>query len=176
MNGGLIGATLGYNQQFNNWVASLEVDFGVANIRGSTNGLAGGFGGCGGNPPSCSSQLQTLGTFRGRLGIPWWNVLPYFTGGLAWGFHAGQEGDTPINGAVGDGGVTRVGWTIGGGIEAFLGGNWTAKAEYLYVDFGNRGVFTDNLGGVPPLLLTESISLRVNIFRVGLNYRLSPGL
>ncbi len=33
---------------------------------------------------------------------------------------------------------TRTGWTIGSGVEAALGGNWTGKVEYLYVDLAPR--------------------------------------
>ena len=49
-----------------------------------------------------------------------------------------------------------------------LNGNWSAKAEYLYVDFGNRAIFNDNIGGV---IVPESLRLTANILRVGLNYR-----
>jgi opacity protein-like surface antigen len=47
-------------------------------------------------------------------------------------------------------------------------GNWSAKAEYLYVDFGNRAIFNDNVGGV---IFPESLRFTANILRVGLNYR-----
>ena len=33
--------------------------------------------------------------------------------------------------------ATQVGWTAGGGIEFAFTPNWTAKVEYLYVDFGS---------------------------------------
>jgi outer membrane immunogenic protein len=46
--------------------------------------------------------------------------------------------------------------------------NWSAKAEYLYVDFGNHTVFNDNVGGV---IVPESLRFTANILRVGLNYR-----
>jgi opacity protein-like surface antigen len=32
---------------------------------------------------------------------------------------------------------TKAGWTVGAGAEVRLGGNWTGKVEYLYLDFGN---------------------------------------
>ena len=59
-------------------------------------------------------------------------------------------------------------WTADVGIEAMFNQNWSAKAEYLYVDFGNRAIFNDNIGGV---ILPESLRLTANILRVGLNYR-----
>ena len=32
--------------------------------------------------------------------------------------------------------TTKLGWTVGAGAEVRLGGNWTGKVEYLYLDFG----------------------------------------
>ena len=63
---------------------------------------------------------------------------------------------------------TRGGWTVGSGVEAALGGNWTAKIEYLYLNLGNKSD-TFVLAGFPQTLDTE---IRENIFRVGLNYRI----
>jgi len=96
------------------------------------------------------------------------NVLPYLTGGLAVGSLHGEEGDAAANGAFGTGTTTIVGWTAGVGIEAMFNRNWSAKAEYLYADFGKRAIFNDNIGGV---IVPESLRLTANILRVGLNYR-----
>ena len=30
------------------------------------------------------------------------------------------------------------GWVVGSGVEAALGGNWTGKIEYLYLNLGNK--------------------------------------
>jgi len=165
--GGLVGGTVGYNWQFNQLVVGLEGDYSFADIRGSTRGF------CGGVIPRCSSNLESLGTFRGRIGwagLLWWNsLMPYVTGGLAWGPLHGSEGDVLANGAVGSGTTTRAGWTLGAGIEAMLAPNWTAKLEYLYVDLGRGGVFNDLLPG--GAVVTESIDFRASIFRAGLNYK-----
>jgi outer membrane immunogenic protein len=90
------------------------------------------------------------------------------TGGLAWVSLHGSEGDVLANGAFGSGTTTRAGWTRRGGIGAMLTPNWTAKLEYLYVDF--RGdAFNDvvpRFGVVP-----QSIDFRANVVRPGLNYK-----
>ena len=166
--GGLIGATAGYNWQFNQLVVGLEGDYAWADIKGSTSSFT-----CGGAPPSCTSRLESLGTFRGRVGwagLLWWNnVLPYAAGGLAWGPLHGSEGNFLANGPVGSGTTTRTGWTVGGGIEAMLTPNWTAKLEYLYVDLGRGGVFNDLFPS--GLVVRENIDFRANVVRAGLNYK-----
>ena len=59
-----------------------------------------------------------------------------------------------------------MGWTLGAGIEFAITGNWTAKAEYLYVDLGN---FNCGLGcGVTAV---NHVSFSDNILRGGFNYR-----
>jgi len=35
---------------------------------------------------------------------------------------------------------TPSGWTVGGGVEWAFAGNWTAFAEYNYLDFGTPAV------------------------------------
>ena len=61
------------------------------------------------------------------------------------------------------------GWTIGGGVERDLGGGWSAKLEYLYLDFGNyTDVVPDPLSGHT---FTMTSNVRDNVVRVGLNYK-----
>jgi outer membrane immunogenic protein len=64
-------------------------------------------------------------------------VLTYVTGCDAYG--GTETGVTTINGATSSSSTsaTKSGWTWGTGVEAALGGNWTAKAEYLYIDLGS---------------------------------------
>jgi outer membrane immunogenic protein len=164
----MIGGTLGVNVQSGLIVLGLEGDGASSWIKESSIGTSPFFGNCGGAPPRCFANLQALATLRGRAGLAMENVLPYVTGGLAVGSLHGEEGDVAANGAFGAGTTAVVGWTAGVGIEAMFNQNWSAKAEYLYVDFGNHTVFNDNVGGV---IVPESLRFTANILRVGLNYR-----
>ena len=69
---------------------------------------------------------------------------------------------------------TRVGWTVGAGIEGAIGGNWTAKLEYLYIDLGNiSGSFVTPIVAPSGNFVTASYNSHVtdNVLRVGVNYR-----
>jgi outer membrane immunogenic protein len=137
-----------------------------------------------------SQRLNWFGTVRGRIGstlTP--TTLVYVTGGLAYGEITtsntvagtnitGAQGTnvftlTPVAGSASSA-TTRVGWTIGAGIEGVVSGNWTAKLEYLYVDLGDvSGAFVTPVTGLSGGLLTSRYSSHItdNILRVGLNYR-----
>jgi opacity protein-like surface antigen len=62
------------------------------------------------------------------------------------------------------------GWTIGGGVEARLIGNWTGKIEYLYLDFGSMTTTINNQG---VMTLTASFNSHTadNLVRAGINYK-----
>jgi outer membrane immunogenic protein len=65
----------------------------------------------------------------------------------------------------------KVGWTLGFGAEVRLGGNWTGKVEYLYMDFGTVSTAATLLQNSTPLAVTFNSRVTDNIFRVGLNYK-----
>jgi outer membrane immunogenic protein len=138
-----------------------------------------------------SQKLEWFGTVRGRVGSLFTpTVLGYVTGGLAYGeiSTAGAVSGTNITGPQGTNIViltpvaasfgdrsTRVGWTIGAGLEGMIGGNWTAKVEYLYVDLGNiSGSFVTPViaPSGAPVTVRYSSHITDNILRVGFNYRL----
>jgi outer membrane immunogenic protein len=159
VHGGMIGGTLGYNWQNGPWVFGVEGDYSWANISGSSNT-------CGATSPSphaCGTKLDSLGTFRGRIGYAMGatgNWLPYVTGGLAVGELNAWDSLFPASGSD-----FRAGWTVGGGVEVGITRNWTAKIEYLYVDLGSQQMF-NIVPGVP-----ETVSFTANIIRGGINYR-----
>jgi outer membrane immunogenic protein len=61
---------------------------------------------------------------------------------------------------------TNVGGTVGAGLEFAVVGNWTAKAEYLYVNLGKF-----NCGLSCGLTATDNVSFSTNLVRGGVNYR-----
>jgi outer membrane immunogenic protein len=167
--GVVVGGTLGYNWQGGYWVYGLEGDFDYARIKGATSGVQDFT-----TPPcnfatfaNCEAKLSWLGTGRARIGYAWDRLLPYVTGGVAVGSLQSSEGNgSPPSGS---GTVTRVGWTVGGGIEAKINDRWSAKFEYLYVDLGSGEGFVDTYPGGGQG--SENVSFRANIVRGGFNYR-----
>src|SRR5215468_9641006 len=68
---------------------------------------------------------------------------------------------------------TRVGWTVGAGVEWAVWDNWSVKLEYDYLDFGSRTVtFNDPLLGANNI----SISRRISEVKLGVNYRFGSPL
>lgn len=174
------GFQVGANKQFGTLVVGLEADV-------SWTGLSadGRFTTPLGSQWDIKSDLDMLGTVRGRLGVAAGPMLWYVTGGLAVGQVDTKQATNFVdnNGKQIDvGGRTsgtnyHVGWTIGGGGEYMLGAGWTLKAEYLYVDLGNvdyalRG--SNKPSGTPgatPYTETFSSDMNFHIGRLGLNYR-----
>ena len=149
--GGMVGATAGYNYQAGALVFGVEGDIDWSNMRGSFASLA-----C---PAGCETRNNWLGTARGRFGYAFDRWLPYVTGGLAVGDIKANV--TGLPGAS----TTNAGWTIGGGIEAAVVGNVTAKLEYLYVDLGSLNCSALACG------LPTTVDLRSNVVRAGVNFR-----
>jgi outer membrane immunogenic protein len=115
--------------------------------------------------------MPWFGTVRGRIGYASMGWLLYATGGYAYTRLENHAFATAGGLAVDlrrD--ENRNGWTAGGGIEVMLAGNWSAKVEYLFMDFGKHdGSWT--LSGPPALTITDSTRLQTNIVRGGVNYR-----
>jgi outer membrane immunogenic protein len=143
--GGLVGGTIGYNWQQGNIVFGVEGDLNWTNLDTDTT--------------LNTVTNSWLGTARARVGVAMDRFMPYITGGAAFG-----NIDVAASPGFAGSDDTKVGWTVGAGVEFALGGNWTAKAEYLYVDLGSA----DCGAGCPA---NTDTSLTSNIVRAGLNYR-----
>ena len=165
--GGLTGgAQLGYNYS----LTPLFVVGGETDLQGSSMGSAGGSyigpalninRGVAGYVPgrlSGGTSIPFFGTVRARAGItPTPSLLLYGTGGFAY-----ADVQNPA------GAELQTGWVAGAGAEWMFMPNWSAKAEYLYIDVSgsNTGtgnplnVSVKNTGGDTPW----------NMMRAGVNY------
>jgi outer membrane immunogenic protein len=186
LDGVIGGGQIGYNwQASSNWLLGLEADIQGSSERGTATSNAGVAGFCGvvalfpcttAGTLVDQEKLPWFGTVRGRIGVlasPTW--LFYATGGLAYGEIKSSETLTVAGGPFAGGALannfntTRAGWTAGGGVEGVISGNWTAKLEYLYMDYGT---INNTFAGVGPLFTPINLSTHVtdNVVRVGVNY------
>ena len=166
--GGFGGGQVGYNWQTGSILG--PVVFGVeADIQGAglhdsftnLNGLA--------FTANYDRKIDWFGTVRGRLGLATGPVLSYVTAGYAYGNVKTSITETAgLTSSVFSTSRLQGGWTVGSGVEASLGGNWTGKLEYLYLNLGNKDDAFTALG-LPQTLNSE---IRENLFRAGLNYRI----
>jgi opacity protein-like surface antigen len=167
VSGGLLGGTLGYNAEFyRRFVYGFEGDMSWVSAKGGAQQIA-PFN----TADTASTNQDWLATARTRIGVlPANGWLLYGTGGLA-------AADVAATITPGDPFTeerhVRPGWTAGGGIEAAITGNWSAKVEYLFVGLEDHSYFvptpnipsqTNRAGGVP---------LDNNIIRAGINYRIT---
>jgi outer membrane immunogenic protein len=135
--GGIQG---GYNWHFGQWMVGLEGD-----IQAS---------GAGDTFAAWKFSNPWFGTLRGRGGFAMNNILIYGTGGLAFGNVRAEVLNLTEN-------HSAAGWTLGAGAEIGITQNWSAKAEYLYVNLNNSQFA---LTGLPN-------GYQFSVVRLGVNYR-----
>ncbi|MBL8586978.1 MAG: porin family protein [Methylobacteriaceae bacterium] len=151
--GGLIGATAGYNQQSGSIVAGVEGDVAATAVKSS--GVAPG-------PVTGASRLTSLATARARVGVALDRALIYGTGGYAGGNLKNTLFDAP-RGLGYRQEKWLNGYAVGAGVEYAVTNNITAKGEYIYADLGKKTYFA-----APNALPT---GLSVSTVRAGVNYK-----
>jgi outer membrane immunogenic protein len=168
LNGVIGGGQIGYNYQVNQWVLGLEADFqGSGQKDDGSFFIPGGVGAVPGTSIAYTNKLDWFGTVRGRVGYAIDRWLPYVTGGFAYG-HGQISGTTTIGATATSFSANQdyTGWAIGGGVEWAFMNSWSAKIEYLYIDFGD--------GPTVPVSATQTIvsgRMTDNIVRAGVNYK-----
>jgi opacity protein-like surface antigen len=174
------GATAGYNWQSGNIVFGVEAD--IQAIRLSGGGAPAAILYPGFAPirfaVASAASANWLFTARPRIGWTYDSWLVYGTAGAAVTNLNAQFTFADDFGASESGilSSTRLGYAVGGGIEAGLWDRWSAKLEYLYVHFNPVSVTSTNLILYPGFPLpgqpfTHSADLSANIVRIGLNYQ-----
>jgi outer membrane immunogenic protein len=169
------GADGGARRQFGKLVVGVEGDITWGNLNG-TNASA--FG------PSTltisrafTADTNWTGTTAATFGTTFDpTVLLYGKAGVAWAStHYTDSWSVPgmpsFGGTASD---TRVGWTLGAGVEWAVSNSLSLKAEYTYLDFGKHNVAIDEApAGVGVMPITQD-SNHINQFKAGLNWRIGP--
>src|SRR5262249_36340037 len=98
-------------------------------------------------------------------------VLVYATGGFAFA-HVDYEMIVVSGGSRNSfpSDQWRTGWTVGGGVEVALGGNWWLRGECGYIAFGKEDVklaFPEN----PSFFGRFDIDQQIHVAKIGVNYR-----
>ena len=172
--GFLVGGQIGFNYQFaNNWVIGAELDGSWSDIDGHTP-CAGVFS------ADCHTRMKSLTTATVKYGKAYGNILLYGKAGAAWAredfnshFSFFLPGGLP--GANYAASATRIGWTVGTGVELNLGYGWSARAEYDYIGFGDKQhtftgpalPFVGVVTGSGPLDIDQNL----HVVKLGFNYR-----
>jgi opacity protein-like surface antigen len=162
------------------WLVGVEGDVGFANSSGTITGIPGTANvivppARGANDSVNMKETWDAGV-RGRLGYlvtPW--VMVFATGGVAW-----QRVEVTINctagGTCGFNGIAPfavtnsavlTGASVGGGVDVKLAGNWSARGEYRYSDYGT---WRTTLGTPATLAVTTDIRMRTHTALFGLAY------
>jgi len=164
--GFLIGGTAGVNYQLGEYVFGIEGDGDWANLHGNSGSTCGAIAAVVAPPVSCQTQSQWLATVRGRVGYAFDRILLYGTAGAAFGnVQTGLNPPSTFDSAV------EAGWTVGAGLEIAFAPNWTAKAEYLFVELPNAScTIVGNCGGAAGSI----VSFNENIIRAGVNFKFGP--
>jgi len=163
------GGQVGINFQNGPWVFGVEGDADYLSNKATTFGRF-----TTGATNSHVFTLDLLSTVRGRVGYAFDRALLYGTGGFAMGDYSTTR--TQLTGIAPFGTATpgtaesfsalRLGWTAGGGIEYAIGGNWTVRAEYLFVDL-EKLTYTFALANITQAAPNEY----VHVVRAGVNFK-----
>jgi outer membrane immunogenic protein len=187
---GFIGGVEGGDRyQFGKLVVGWEADMTWGGVNGTSTTTFSPIG----VPPgifnltrSINTNTNWTGTAVSTLGIAHDRWLIYGKAGVAWE-HTNYTDNWTANliGIVfpaftGTGSENRVGWTVGTGVEWAIWNNWSVKAEYDYLDFGNRnvainGTILPTVFPIPASFGTSDTS-HVNQFKAGLNWHIAPNI
>jgi len=151
------GGQIGGNVQWNALVLGLEGDWQWSGQRSTVSG------------PDLSGtvKLPWFATARARVGVAADRVLFYATGGAAWMDVNTTLNETAQGAALGNTSNTQIGWTAGAGVEWAFAQNWTARVEYLFMDFTPSSTVALTGGGT----LTQSLTIKDNLVRGGINFK-----
>jgi outer membrane immunogenic protein len=174
------GVEGGERYQFGKLVIGWEADmvWGNANATSATS-----FGQILVPPGSITNTITVnnkwTGTATSSVGIAHDRWLVYGKAGVAWTKND-YTASTTVAGATlftgtGSDSDTRVGWTVGTGVEWAIWNSWSVKVEYDYLDFGTKtvGINGSFIGAVGASLPMDN-NQHINQVKAGLNWHFMP--
>lgn len=186
IDGALGGFHGGYNYQIGQFVLGVEGQWTWSDVKGTHSGTFAGF------TNTFNVNADWFSSITGRAGYAVGRWLVFADGGAVWARekYSAQLGAFPVVFETND---TRLGWTVGGGVEYAIDRNWSLRAEYSYMNFesgrNGRGLhFNQNLRVVPvpppvppppppvppPGIFDSDLDQNMHLIKVGLTYRFSP--
>jgi outer membrane immunogenic protein len=181
---GTVGGQFGCQSQIGNWVIGGEWDWNYSGLTEDNlwvwNDPNNFFANVNSFTQRTHKEFDWFSTVRARLGLAWDRVLVYATGGFAYAaFDAYTQVDwldaanfLIANQFAGSYRERRIGYTVGGGLEWAFANNWTAKAEFLYLDFGSFDYVSPDGGGN---YWYTSVDTKEYVARIGINYLFHTG-
>jgi outer membrane immunogenic protein len=129
---------------------------------------------------SNKSLLTWLGTVRGRAGyLIRDDILLYGTAGMAYGNLTASGAswlaitvDEQALAALGQYDSTDIGWTAGAGLEYAVAKNWSLKAEWLYVGFGDKTYGISPIPFAATYGFNATVNNDIQLIKTGINYRI----
>jgi outer membrane immunogenic protein len=188
------GGQIGYNWQINNFLVGFETDASWTRVRAGAavtvvdpfaiQTLTG----------TTTAHIDWTASLRARVGVTFDRVLLYATGGAALAGGRVNSSFTMTNPIPGiffpipfsgtntaSENFTRLGWTVGGGLEWAFDRNWSLGGEYRYSNYGNRSVRLANtdpafaVDGLGIVAQSVNMRLRTDEATIRLNYRFDAG-
>ena len=189
------------NYQIGRLVLGSDFDFSWMSLNGSNSvGLPAypGYASYVYDTETVGAKANWTGTATTRLGLAKDNWMLYGKAGAAWAnytyslAHAGgyyvnyyTAGEYPPFAFGATTSETRIGWTLGTGVEWAFARNWTARLEYDYLNFGSKpesfsGAFTGGYQGYEykvalPANISTNIYSQISEVKFGVSYKFDSG-
>jgi high affinity Mn2+ porin len=107
-----------------------------------------------------NTKLDYVASARARAGFVSGMLLPYLTGGFAWGQTTVEFNSNGM--VIGSHAATHAGWTVGLGAAFPLPGKWTGMIEYNYIDLTPGG----------SIVAGQNVDPKIHLLKLGVNYRI----
>jgi outer membrane immunogenic protein len=164
------GVEGGDRYQFGKLVIGWEADITWGDMTGTSSTTFG---------PVIAPATSTVGIAHDR-----W--LIYGKAGVAWAKTDYTDNWTIVgvplfSGTGSTSSSSQVGWTVGTGVEWAIWNNWSVKAEYDYLDFGNKtaainGSVLPGVGAGFPASFGLENTQHINQVKAGLNWHIAPSI